>query len=225
MNVDLIRANRLLHLHKFTPWQTEYTISALVMLQIGRPEPSPEKRKDWLQEAQDWLDAFEGAHDCGELDDKTVESQVFGEDGEQIPGAIRIISSVTASNLSRWMAKNGQQPSTLLAAWFESQKLDAEPFRKPTETVFPAWQVTRNEREDNFTRPLYLFLSGALSEGKQRPTARCVLDAWREKKPPKIFEVMADELKYLDTNDKLKALSLKAINAAIGRMTKTVNAR
>lgn len=67
--------------------------------------------------------------------------------------------------------------------------------------------------------PLYNFLKAAHLAGRTRPTAREVLEAWREKTPPEVAKVMAASFDYYDAKGDTKAADLNAIRKAIDRMT------
>lgn len=48
------------------------------------------------------------------------------------------------------------------------------------------WTVRRPQRFGGYTLPLHRFLAAAHQDGKPRPTARDVLEAWRNSTPPKL---------------------------------------
>ena len=83
----------------------------------------------------------------------------------------------------------------------------------------PAWTVNKPQRYSGYAAPLHRFLAAAHREGKPRPTARDVLEAWRSERPAGIAKVLADGFDYFDANGDEKAADLEAIRKAIGRMT------
>ena len=103
------------------------------------------------------------------------------------------------------------------------QPLAAEPQAAPvvadSASNAPAWTVTKPQRYSGYAAPLHRFLAAAHREGKPRPTARDVLEAWRSERPAGIAKVLADGFDYFDANGDEKAADLEAIRKAIGRMT------
>lgn len=86
-------------------------------------------------------------------------------------------------------------------------------------TKAPAWNLKRPTRFQGYGKPLYDFLKAAHIAGKPKPTARDLLDAWKIKPPPDVFEVTDNGLKYYDAKGNTKPADLDAIRKAIGRMT------
>lgn len=83
----------------------------------------------------------------------------------------------------------------------------------------PAWTVNKPQRYSGYAAPLHRFLAAAHREGKPRPTARDVLEAWRSERPAGIAKVLADGFDYFDANGDEKTADLEAIRKAMGRMT------
>ena len=136
---------------------------------------------------------------------------------------------VTAQDFAAWLASEGVTPSPLVAEWFKHQgvaspaaALSAAPAAAPvadSASNAPAWTVTKPQRYSGYAAPLHRFLAAAHREGKPRPTARDVLEAWRSERPAGIAKVLADGFDYFDANGDEKAADLEAIRKAIGRMT------
>ena len=136
---------------------------------------------------------------------------------------------VTAQDFAAWLASEGVTPSPLVAEWFKHQgvaspaaALSAAPAAAPvadSASNAPAWTVTKPKRYSGYAAPLHRFLAAAHREGKPRPTARDVLEAWRSERPAGIAKVLADGFDYFDANGDEKAADLEAIRKAIGRMT------
>lgn len=83
----------------------------------------------------------------------------------------------------------------------------------------PAWKVRKPQRANGYNWPIYRLLADAHREGKPCPKARDVMETWRTEKPAEIVEVLANELKYYDSNGTLKMASVDAIRKVIARMT------
>lgn len=84
----------------------------------------------------------------------------------------------------------------------------------------PAWSLKRPERFQGYGKPLYDLLKAAHAAGQPKPSARDVLDRWKEKPPPDMTEVTDSGLKYYDAPGNTKPADLEAIRKTIGRMTK-----
>ena len=135
---------------------------------------------------------------------------------------------VTAQDFAAWLASEGVTPSPLVAEWFKHQGV-ASPAPAPAQHAAApvadsasnalAWTVTKPQRYSGYAAPLHRFLAAAHREGKPRPTARDVLEAWRSERPAGIAKVLADGFDYFDANGDEKAADLEAIRKAIGRMT------
>lgn len=82
------------------------------------------------------------------------------------------------------------------------------------------WPLVKPQRFPGYRKPLYDLLKAAQIDGKPCPTARNVLDTWRDKMPPEVMEVMTDGLKYYDAKGDAKPADLNAIRKAIGRMNR-----
>ena len=138
---------------------------------------------------------------------------------------------VTAQDFAAWLASEGVTPSPLVPEWFMHQDVassapaPAQHAATPAPVVgdsasnAPAWTVTKPKRYSGYAAPLHRFLAAAHREGKPRPTARDVLEAWRSERPAGIAKVLADGFDYFDANGDEKAADLEAIRKAIGRMT------
>lgn len=83
----------------------------------------------------------------------------------------------------------------------------------------PNWSLRKPQRMQGYAVPLYDLLRKAHAEGQPRPTARGVLERWRENVPPEIDKVLTDSLDYYDAKGNTKPASLDAIRKAIDRMT------
>lgn len=83
----------------------------------------------------------------------------------------------------------------------------------------PKWTVKKPLRYTGYAAPLHRFLAAAHRDGKQRPTARDVVDAWRIETPVEIAKLLPDGFDYYDAKGNTKTADLEAIRKAIGRMT------
>lgn len=83
----------------------------------------------------------------------------------------------------------------------------------------PAWTVIKPLRYNGYTAPLHRLIAAAHRDGKPCPTARDVVEAWRNNAPAEIAKVLPDGFDYYDTKGDTKTADLEAIRKAIGRMT------
>ena len=86
-------------------------------------------------------------------------------------------------------------------------------------TTEPAWRLTKPKRFQGYRKPLYDLLKTAHVAGQPLPSARDVLDSWKEKPPPDVAEVTDNGLKYYDAQGNTKPADLEAIRKTIGRIT------
>ncbi len=87
-------------------------------------------------------------------------------------------------------------------------------------TTAPAWSLKRPKRFQGYGKPLYDLLRSVHAAGQPKPSARDVLDTWKNKPPTDVVEVTDNGLKYYDARGNTKPADLEAIRKAIGRMTK-----
>ncbi|MDO9278558.1 MAG: hypothetical protein Q7U05_08370 [Polaromonas sp.] len=107
---------------------------------------------------------------------------------------------------------------------YEALKRDSSE-AQPIESNFPSWELYKPLRDGSYTEPLYNVLSDAKNKGLPRPTARDVVAIFGANKPPEIAVINPGQGFNCYTNEgNLKAVSLKAIQAAIVRMT-TIRSR
>lgn len=83
----------------------------------------------------------------------------------------------------------------------------------------PAWTVSKPQRYNGYTAPLQRLLAAAHRDGKTCPTARDVVEDWRNNTPAEIAKVLPDGFDYYDAKGDTKTADLEAIRKAIGRMT------
>lgn len=83
----------------------------------------------------------------------------------------------------------------------------------------PAWTVSKPQRYNGYTAPLHRLLAAAHRDGKTCPTARDVVEDWRNNTPAEIAKVLPDGFDYYDAKGDTKTADLEAIRKAIGRMT------
>ena len=111
---------------------------------------------------------------------------------------------------------------------FELQQTDSQPQAVPVETVLVvpenasggvSWTLKKPVKFQGYGRPLYALLKAAHIAGQACPTARDVLEAWREKTPPEVALVLAHSLDYYNVKEVTKPAGLDAIRKAIARMT------
>jgi hypothetical protein len=85
-------------------------------------------------------------------------------------------------------------------------------------TTAPAWSLKKPKRFQGYGKPLFDFVKVARIAGQPIPKARDLLDAWKTNRPPDVFEVTDNGLKYYDAKGNTKPADLEAIRKAIGRM-------
>lgn len=83
----------------------------------------------------------------------------------------------------------------------------------------PAWTVNKPQRYSGYAAPLHRLLAAAHRDGNPCPTARDVVEAWRNNAPAEIAKVLPDGFDYYDAKGDTKTADLEAIRKAIGRMT------
>lgn len=83
----------------------------------------------------------------------------------------------------------------------------------------PDWTLRKPQRYNGYTSPLHRLLAAAHRDGKPCPSARDVVEAWRNNAPAEIAKVLPDGVDYYDANGDTKTVDLEAIRKAIGRMT------
>lgn len=83
-----------------------------------------------------------------------------------------------------------------------------------------AWAIVRPQRFHGYNAPLLRLIAAAHHEGKPRPTARDVLEAWHADTPAEIAKVLPDGFDYYDAKGDTKTADLEAIRKAIARLTR-----
>ena len=89
-------------------------------------------------------------------------------------------------------------------------------------TTAPAWSLKRPKRFQGYGKPLYDLLRSVHGDGQPKPSARDVLDRWKNKPPTDVAEVTDNGLKYYDARGNTKPADLEAIRKSIGRMTQSL---
>lgn len=90
------------------------------------------------------------------------------------------------------------------------------------EEIKQAWILKAPKRYQGYGKPLHDVLKAAHIAGRPRPSARDVLDAFKQLQPPEVIEVMADGMKYYDGDGNSKAADLGAIRKAIDRLAQLI---
>lgn len=140
-----------------------------------------------------------------------------------------------AADLIEWAKEKGFVADEVLAAWEAYNKSDeskqteqpaaSAPVMADSASDAPAWTVSKPKRHKGYTAPLHRLLAAAHREGKPRPTARDVVEAWRTKTPDEIALVLPDGFNYYDAKGNTKSTDLEAIRKAIARMTSAHQSR
>ena len=123
--------------------------------------------------------------------------------------------------LASWPDCPAIAPDSPLVFWLGEpapEQASPEPVA-PSASDAPAWTVNKSQRERGYNVPLHRLLAAANKEGKPRPTARDVVEAWRINRPAEIEKVLNDGIDYYDTKGNAKPADLEAIRKAIKRMT------
>ena len=101
----------------------------------------------------------------------------------------------------------------------EPQAATPAPVMAERTSEAPNWTVRQPQRYNGYAAPLHRLIADAHRDGKQCPTARDVVEAWRNNAPAEIAKVLPDGFDYYDAKGNTKTADLEAIRKAIGRMT------
>ena len=82
-----------------------------------------------------------------------------------------------------------------------------------------SWTLNKIERSGGYRPALHRLLKAAHLEGKEIPSAREVLEAWRISRPDEIARVLPNGFDYYDAKGNTKCAELKALSQTIGRLT------
>ncbi len=132
-----------------------------------------------------------------------------------------LLDYVFSKDMNAWL--------DLIDAPFAYRLPEAEPEQEPQAVVHAPqvahsasdaleWTVRKPLRYNGYTAPLHRLLAAAHREGKACPSARDVVNAWRDNAPLEIAKVLPDGFDYYDANGNTKTADLEAIRKAIGRM-------
>lgn len=116
--------------------------------------------------------------------------------------------------------KTGELRKHYWPAGYEPEQPGAAP--KAAKAQAPDWEVKKPKRFQGYTEPLYNLLKDAQAQGKPKPTAHDVLAIFAANQPPQVAKVLPGEGLdyYVEVFRSTKHASLKAIRAAIARMTR-----
>lgn len=84
------------------------------------------------------------------------------------------------------------------------------------------WEVIKPKRKQGYGDAVYRFLVAEHQAGKDRPSARDVVNAWRSDQPKEIEKILEDSVDYYDAKGNTKPADLKALTATISRMTRLI---
>ncbi len=117
----------------------------------------------------------------------------------------------------------GYDVHALADEYTDPEATQAEPQAAPvvadSASTAPDWTVSKPQRYNGYTAPLHRLLAAAHRDGNPCPTARDVVEAWRNNAPAEIAKVLPDGFDYYDAKGNTKTADLEAIRKAIGRMT------
>ena len=111
------------------------------------------------------------------------------------------------------------EPAVVGAAPAQPQTAQPAPVVAESASNAPAWTVRKPKRYRGYAAPLHRFLAAAQRDGNLCPTARDVVEAWRNNAPAEIAKVLPDGFDYYDANGNTKTAGIDAIRNAIKRMT------
>jgi len=90
----------------------------------------------------------------------------------------------------------------------------------PADEATNSWTLKRVQKFPGYRKPLYDLLRAAQISGKERPTARDVLDEWNARRPYSVIRTTHDTFDYADAKGSEKSVDLKALQQAIKNLTK-----
>jgi hypothetical protein len=82
-----------------------------------------------------------------------------------------------------------------------------------------AWKPTEPKRCDGLATPIFRVLKAAHEAGREKPSARIVLEDFRANKPAGIARVLADSCDYLNSKGDEESADLESIRKRITAMT------
>ena len=134
---------------------------------------------------------------------------VAGEpDFETVPDDCRVVGYDVHALADEYTAPEAKQAEP-----------QAAPVVADSASTAPDWTVSKPQRYNGYTAPLHRLLAAAHRDGNPCPTARDVVEAWRNNAPAEIAKVLPDGFDYYDAKGNTKTADLEAIRKAIGRMT------
>ena len=134
---------------------------------------------------------------------------VAGEpDFETVPDDCRVVGYDVHALADEYTAPEAKQAEP-----------QAAPVVADSASTAPDWTVSKPQRYNGYTAPLHRLLAAAHRNGNPCPTARDVVEAWRNNAPAEIAKVLPDGFDYYDAKGNTKTADLEAIRKAIGRMT------
>lgn len=262
MTLHLIEAARILNFDPAQGWPKTITPDRLASLQAWRDGLDMKTRRS---KAATWCKLIELALAAGAIEHTTTtetvqvssEKDVFPTSSTRSwpdqytrggrfyaytqPAQYRDVTlhHITAHDFAAWLARQGEEPSPHIAAWFKAVGVAPATAAKPpapaqtaaptsasdapvttaSTSEPPAWRVTAPARYRGYTLPLFNVLSAAHRAGEPRPTARDVLEVWHANQPQEIAQVLADGFNYYDSTGNTKAAGLESLRKAIERMT------
>ena len=153
------------------------------------------------------FDGFEMVE--GVLQRYTKGQLVAGEpDFETLPDDCRVVGYDVHALADEYTAPEAKQAEP-----------QAAPVVADSASTAPDWTVSKPQRYNGYTAPLHRLLAAAHRDGNPCPTARDVVEAWRNNAPAEIAKVLPDGFDYYDAKGNAKTADLEAIRKAIGRMT------
>ncbi|TQN07553.1 hypothetical protein BDD18_0685 [Acidovorax temperans] len=115
-------------------------------------------------------------------------------------------------------AQQQPEPAAVEASPVQPQAAPPAPVVADSASTAPDWTVRKPQRYNGYAAPLHRLLAAAHRDGNPCPTARDVVEAWRNNAPAEIAKVLPDGFDYYDAKGNTKTADLEAIRKAIGRM-------
>lgn len=113
------------------------------------------------------------------------------------------------------LARQARHDDGRLRSFSASGPQDGDPEVPPER-----WSLRKQKIFKGYSAAVYRRLVAAQVTGTAPPTAREMLEEWRANRPPEVFEVMANAIKFYAAGDHTGEANLKAIGEMINRMVK-----
>jgi hypothetical protein len=196
-------------------------------LYLEHPDDDDEAQElQWMKHAIDGVEKYKRdlARAAGLTDGEpgylhVVENSASKRPLELRTGAVLDAGLVHLDWLNEWGESRKPPHVFSTASAPEPQAATPAPVVADSASNAPAWTVNKPKRYNGYAAPLHRLLAAAYRDDKPCPTARDVVEAWRNNAPAEIAKVLPDGFDYYDAKGDTKTADLEAIRKAIGRMT------